>query len=84
MDRLSKPLKTTLMAINTPLDSPRFREREQQQRNRDRELRDHYQGRFRQFKNFRPRLRDSNRDNCRNNYRDNNRNKQRPRNKVSK
>ena len=54
MDRLSKPLKTTLMAINTPLDSPRFRGREQQQRNRDRELRDHYQGRFRQFKNFRP------------------------------
>ena len=80
MDRLSKQLKTTVMAINTPLDSPRFRGREQQQRNKDREPRDHYQGRFRQFKNFRPRLRDCNRDNCRNNYRDNNR----PRNKVSK
>ena len=82
MDRLSKPLKTTVMAINTPQDSPRFRGREQQQINKDREPRDHCQGRFRQFKNFRPRLRDSNRDNYRNNYRDSKRNKHRQRNKV--
>ena len=44
MDRLSKQLKTTVMAINTPQDSSRFRGREQQERNKDREPRDHYQG----------------------------------------
>ena len=44
IDRLSKQLKTTVMTINTPQDSPRFRGREQQERNKDREPRDHYQG----------------------------------------
>ena len=44
IDRLSKQLKTTVMTINTPQDSPRFRGREQQERNKAREPRDHYQG----------------------------------------
>ena len=77
MDRLSKQLETTVMTISAPQDSPRFRGHEHQQRHEDREPRDRYQGTNKQSKNFRPRYRDSNRDNYRDsnrdNYRDNNR-----------